>query len=205
MTVLDPGLGEIPVEVNNLKRNSVFIKNYDDDLKKQSKYLCQWKDLKCGVLIKNVRKLHIFKKRVNLMFRFFSLPVFTWIFGHVLSSFRLLLFHCSVVYSAFFLTLVQSLGRLNGESSVFSPGKPLDQAFRSLLLLSSLVQNLTLFSVKLTIHLFSHLITKIKKEKCKFWCPFLELKPDPTAITRAKKKSDQSMMTSFLHYLSNCL
>lgn len=30
MTVLDPGLGKIPVEVNNLKRNSVFIKNGGD-------------------------------------------------------------------------------------------------------------------------------------------------------------------------------
>jgi len=35
-----PGLGEIPVEVNNLKRNSVLIKN-GDYCKKQSKYLCQ--------------------------------------------------------------------------------------------------------------------------------------------------------------------
>lgn len=41
MTVLDPGLGEIPVEVNNLKRNSVLIKNYGDYPKNQSKYLCQ--------------------------------------------------------------------------------------------------------------------------------------------------------------------
>lgn len=30
MTVLDLGLDEIPVEVNDLKRNSVFVKIYGD-------------------------------------------------------------------------------------------------------------------------------------------------------------------------------
>lgn len=51
MTVLDLGLGEIPVEVNNLKRNSVFIKNDGDYPQNQSKYLCQWKDLKITLFL----------------------------------------------------------------------------------------------------------------------------------------------------------
>lgn len=51
MTVLDPGLGEIPVEVNNLKRNSVFIKNGGDYPNKQSKYLSQWKNIKITVFL----------------------------------------------------------------------------------------------------------------------------------------------------------
>lgn len=65
----------------------------------------------------------------------------------------LVLFWEPALFTNIFSTLVQSLGRVNGGSGVFSPGKPLDQAFRSLLLLSFLAQNLTLFSLKFTTYL----------------------------------------------------